>query len=127
MRKPEDPKERNFIKGAMRRVFSRSDLRRQALEKVRIHHRDLNRPRVIKWGWCMDCGLIEPLYKMQVDHLEPLIEVNKSLEDYSWDAIVDRLWCSVDNLRPLCKSCHSDKTKKENKERRMFKKGKQNK
>lgn len=60
---------------------------------------------------------------MQVDHLEPLIPVTTALEDMTWDEVVDRTWCDINNLRPVCKPCHKAKTKEENKERRMFKKG----
>ena len=122
MKKPSNPKERNLLKGAIRRVFSRSDLRVAALLATRIEHFDENRPRVTKWSWCMDCGVLEPTYAMQVDHLEPLIPLNTALEDMSWDEVVNRAWCELDNLRPLCKPCHKEKTKAENKERRRLKK-----
>ncbi len=124
MKKPEDPKERGLLKGAMRRVFSRSDLRRRALEQCRIRHSDPLRPRVTKWGYCLDCGTITPLYQMEVDHQEPLIPINKTLEEMEWSEVVDRLWCDVKNLRPLCKPCHKEKSKEENKERRLQKKAK---
>jgi hypothetical protein len=39
-------KERGLLKGAIRRVFSRSDLRRKVIELSRIDHTDSTRPRV---------------------------------------------------------------------------------
>lgn len=123
MKKPDNAKERGLLKASIRRVFSRSDLRRQALEANSIIHTDPLRPRVTKWSWCSECGVIEPRYLMQVDHLEPLIPVTTALEDMTWDEVVDRTWCDINNLRPVCKPCHKAKTKEENKERRMFKKG----
>lgn len=108
----------------MRRVFSRSDLRKQALERHDIAHSDPTRPRVTKWSWCGSCGVIEPRYLMQVDHQTPVIPVEGALEDMTWDEVVDRLWCSLDGLLPLCKPCHKQKTKEENKARRLYKKGK---
>ena len=74
-------KERGLLKGAMRRVFSRSELRQQALAKHDIKHTDENRPRVTKWSFCGECGVIEPRYLMQVDHLLPVIALNETLED----------------------------------------------
>lgn len=59
---------------------------------------------------------------MQVDHIEPVIALTEKLEDLSWDQLVDRLWCPIDNLQPLCQTCHKRKSKEENKERRALKK-----
>jgi 5-methylcytosine-specific restriction endonuclease McrA len=117
-------KEWNLLKGAIRRVFSRSDLRRQALQRTLIDFKDPNRPRVTKWSWCQECGLIEPTYKMDVDHIVPVIPLDSSMKDMSLDELVDRIWCSIEGLRVLCKSCHDDKTAIENKVRREFKKQK---
>lgn len=121
MKKPDNVKERGLIKGAMRRVFSRSELRRQALNTTAIDHSDPLRPKVTKWGFCSSCGLIEARYKLEVDHVEPLVPLDKSLEDMDWDEVVDRLWCDGSNLAVVCKDCHKSKSKAENKERRLNK------
>ena len=122
MKKPESPKERNLVKGALRRVFSRSDLRRQALLKTRIEHSDPLRPRVTKWNWCTVCGVIEASYLFEVDHTMPLIPLKLTLEDLTWDEVVEGLWCDLENLMPVCKPCHKEKTKAETKERKRLKK-----
>lgn len=122
MKKPDNPKERNLIKGAIRRVFSRSDLRKKALQKSVVSHYDETRKRVTKWSKCPDCQQFTPTYQMEVDHVEPIIGLDESLEDLTWDVIVDRIWCSEDNLRAICKPCHKRKTKLENSERRKNKK-----
>lgn len=124
MNNPKNPKERNLIKGALRRVFSRSDLRNEALLSTHIEHSDPERPRVTKWNWCTECGLIEASYLFDVDHVDPLIPLGKSLEDFEWADIVDRLWCDINNLKPVCKPCHREKSRLEMKERRRIKKGK---
>lgn len=117
------PKERGLIKGALRRVFSRSELRRQVLIKsIRPGYYDESRPRVKKWSLCAECSKMTPTYKAQVDHKVPLVPVDRSLEDMNWDEIVDRLWCSEDNLRVLCPPCHEVKSKEENKQRILSKK-----
>ena len=82
MKKPDNPKERNLVKGALRRVFSRSELRRRAVEKALVKdYVDPARPRVTKWGRCADCGKMEALYKMQVDHIEPVQPLGITLEE----------------------------------------------
>jgi 5-methylcytosine-specific restriction endonuclease McrA len=119
-------KERNLIKGAIRRVFSRSELRKTIIQEARITHYDPNRPRVTKWGKCAHCQQLIALYQMEVDHIEPIIPVDKSLESMSWDEIISRIFCAKENLTALCKPCHSVKTKAENKLRAKARKERKN-
>lgn len=127
LKKPDNPKERNLIKGAIRRVFSRSELRRRAVEKALVKdYVDPNRPRVTKWGRCSSCKEMTPLYKMQVDHDSPIVPVDSSLEEMSWDQVIDNVWCDERNLKPLCETCHKSKTKEENATRRKLKKDRKN-
>jgi len=116
-------KERNLLKGAIRRVFSRSDLRREIIQAARIsNYFDPNRPRVTKWSKCAICSNPTPEYLAEVDHLNPIIPVNKSLEDLSWDDIIDNVWCEKTELQTTCKVCHRQKSKLENKERAFYRK-----
>ena len=116
------PKERNLIKGAVRRVFSRSELRLALIEKSRIQYHDAARPRVTKWSMCKACNKPTPTYLMQVDHVDPIVPIDQTLEDMTWDEVIDRVWCSPHNLNPLCKTCHLIKSKLEAKLRRASKK-----
>ncbi len=124
MNNPKNPKERNLLKGAMRRVFSRSDLRRGLIESSIIKgHKDPKRKAVKFWVKCEVCGKLEAKSNVQVDHKSPVIKINETLEDLTWDQLVDRIWCAPSNLSIICKPCHKAKTKQENKERREFKRG----
>lgn len=114
-------KERGLLKGAIRRVFSRSDLRRKVVESARIEHIDTSRPRVKKWGQCSDCKQPTALYQMQIDHRDPIVPVDTTLEAMSWDTVVNRVWCEENGLAAVCKSCHTIKTKQENATRRKNK------
>lgn len=118
MKKPDNPKERNLLKGSIRRVFSRSELRRQVVARARVEHFDPKRKRVTKWGRCEDCQTLTPLYQMEVDHILPVIPLNKTLEDMTWDEVVESIWCDSANLQVICKSCHKIKTKEERKLRK---------
>ncbi len=118
------PKERGLLKGAIRRVFSRSELRRKALEASMVDHHDPKRPRVTKWSICSECKLYIPTYLMQIDHSDPIIPIFRSFEEMTFDEVIERTWCEYEKLTPLCKDCHSLKTKAENKRRREIKKGK---
>ena len=125
MKKPDSKKERNLIKGALRRVFSRSELRRRALDAAVIKdYHDPNRKRVTRWGKCAVCGKMEPAYLLEIDHKDPIIPVGETLEEQTWDKIIDNVWCDERNLQALCGNCHDIKTKAENSERRRLKKEK---
>ena len=115
------PKDKALIKGALRRVFSRSELRRSVLEAAIIEHSDPKRPKVKRWVKCATCGKPEAISAVQVDHILPFSEI-KSLtsDDISWDTIIDKLWCHQDNLQVLDKACHLIKSKAENKLRREY-------
>lgn len=116
-------KEKGLLKGAIRRVFSRSEIRRKALKDSSIPgHSDPNSPRVRAWSRCCICFGIFPSYKMDIDHKFPVVPVDQTLETMTADQLIDRIWCDEEFLRALCKECHKQKTKEENSERRKFKK-----
>lgn len=113
-----------LIKGALRRVFSRSELRRQALSLARVNHSDPKRPRVKTWYRCPLCHGYFAQAEMNVDHVIPVVPLDKSLEEMSADDIVNRIWCDKENLMAICKPCHTRKSSVETKERRLRKKKK---
>jgi len=119
-------KERGLIKGALRRVFSRSELRRMAIDDSRVEHQDPERPRVKKWSKCPECKQFIPTYQMEVDHRVPVIPTDRSLEEMTWNELVERIFCDVTNLTALCKPCHNRKSKQEQKLRAQARKEKKN-
>lgn len=126
MRNPRiSKKEQGLLKGAIRRVFGRSDLRRKVIElHIDKSYSDPKRKKVKYWIKCAECGNMEAKSNIQLDHVEPVIPVNRSFEEMTLDEVVDRQWCEEHNLKPMCKPCHYAKTKEENKQRRLFKKEK---
>lgn len=123
MKNPKTPKERGLLKGAIRRIFSRSELRRQALDKALVKdYNDPSRKRVTRWGKCSECLQMIPLYLLEIDHISPIVPKDKTLEEMDWNTVIDNVWCDERNLRAVCKECHKAKTKQENKERRELKK-----
>lgn len=119
-------KERALIKGALRRIFSRSELRRSILDRAAIEgYLDVLRPRVTRWCRCESCNSPTPRYLMEVDHISPVQPPGVKLEDLSIDELVNRIWCEVVNLQAICPPCHKRKTSLELKERiRKRKEGK---
>jgi len=114
-------KEQGLIKGALRRVFSRSDLRNAVIEASIVKHNNPDRPKVKTWCLCNVCKKPEAKSYMAVDHIEPLIPVSTSFAEMSLDEFIDRLWCVIDNLQAICPTCHDEKTAIERKARKKKK------
>ena len=91
------------------------------MKAVEVKHHDPNRVRVKKWALCPKCASYTPLYKMQIDHISPVVPTDRTLVDMDANELVDRIWCVVENLQALCPECHRQKSKEENKQRRKKK------
>ncbi len=118
-------KERGLLKGAFRRVFGRSELRRKIIDNnIITGYSNPKRKQVKFWVKCAECGEPEAKSNVQVDHIEPVVPIDSSFDQMSLDELADRMWCKESLLQLLCKPCHKVKTKAENKERRQLKKGK---
>lgn len=119
--KPVWPAMKNQIKGAIRRIFRLSPWMQLTLQKARVE-----KSRVLKNGQISSrpdvyyqCAMCKNYFKrneVQVDHIDPVIPFGKTIQDMSYDEIVERIFCRLDNLQVLCKSCHAKKTKLEKKQ-----------
>lgn len=89
---------------------------------ARVDHIDPKRPRVKTWYLCPQCLGHFAQHEMNVDHIIPVVPIDKSLEEMTADDIVDRIWCEKENLLAICKTCHKHKSSLETKERRLRKK-----
>lgn len=109
------------IFGALRRCWA-SHPRRKAILAAAVHP-DIVGPRGGKRIICQECGGDFGQGNIAVDHIEPVVPIGTDRRSMSWDEVVDRMMhCPDSNLQPICKDCHSIKTKAENKERRELKK-----
>lgn len=108
------------IIGAIRRIFSRSVLCKTVRERAKIP--DETGPRGGKKYRCEICGGSFSAKDIQVDHKIPCVRLNVAAKDMSFDEIINRMWCPIDNLQAICKACHSECSKAENKVRRETKK-----
>lgn len=107
------------ILSAIKRCFSRSPIRREALNKAK--HPTEKGPKGGVRYTCKECGVNFSQQASQVDHIEPIVPVDMSARDMSWDEIVDRIYCDPENFQVLCRACHTVKSKAENKQRRKNK------
>jgi hypothetical protein len=60
-----------------------------------------------------ECGLIVKKKETQMDHILPVIPMDKGTEKTSLDEIADRMYCSPEGFARLCIPCHSEKTNRE--------------
>lgn len=111
-----------MIKGGVRRVFSRSELRKKILNLNKVEHSDTSRPRVKTWYYCSICGILGAGYEFEVDHISPIVRVTETLQEVPLLTLIDRTWCEENNLQAIDKNCHKLKTVLESKQRREYKK-----
>lgn len=118
-------KDKNLIRGAIRRAFVYSELRKGVLKKTRVYdYSNPDRPRVKNWHRCPICLGYKAEYQMVVDHIQPVIKVNETLEDLSWDVFIEeRIYANgnEENLQSICETCHDKKTEVEDAQRKANK------
>lgn len=95
---------------ATRRAFSRSELRYSVLQDALSKKKG---PRGGKQYVCKKCGKSFGLRQIEVDHIKPVVPLNKTIHDMRISTIVNRRFCDKKNLQVLCKECHKVKTRKE--------------
>ena len=92
------------LRGAMRRWPPKWAALKAAFAGIKINKRTR---RKAKHYTCSLCKQTFPSTLVQIDHKEPIGKCD------SWDVFIERLFCEVENLQAVCKSCHKIKTKKE--------------
>lgn len=98
-------------KGPSKITFAKGALRRASLmwKPISECRRLARRERGL-----YECAMCHELFKakeVQVDHIHPVIDIMKGWQ--SWDSYIDRLFCDIDGLACLCKTCHESKTASE--------------
>lgn len=65
---------------------------------------------------CETCTVNVTPLEFVVDHTEPVVNVETGFVDYN--TYVKRLFCPINNLSGMCKTCHNAKSLLENRSRR---------
>lgn len=124
-KKPKIFNQNAAIRGAIRRIFSRSPVKIEVLKKVRRevprYNQDGSRGKrdAVQYQ-CAVCKTWVGSTKVEVDHIIPVIEVNeKGFVD--WNTFVERLFCKAEALQVICDPCHDKKTAQERMKRQAFK------
>lgn len=116
------------IRGALRRVFSRSPVIREVLFKVRRevarYNKDGNRSKKDAVQYlCNVCKNYVGSTMVTVDHIEPVVSVTDGFIDLQ--TFKDRLFCAAENLQVICDTCHNVKTQSERISRLLLQYGKE--
>lgn len=116
-------KDWNLIKGAINRVFARSDLHAMILAQLKVvDYKDPDRKRVKTWLICPLCKKPEAKSYFTVDHIKPKLAPNEEFKDLkSLDEYINRVWCDPSNLQPICDKCHTSKTNAERQLKKAYK------
>jgi 5-methylcytosine-specific restriction endonuclease McrA len=111
-----DGRLKSFITSALRGAFRRFPNKYECLKSAFVGKK-INKKtnRVSAHYLCQGCHEEFPTSEVQVDHISPIVD--PEIGFISWDEFIKNLFCPVDNLQCLCKTCHTIKTKKENNKR----------
>lgn len=107
-------KQGSYIVRALRRLFIYWPARNEARRKASVRETGQEEKQR-----CAICKRTFIRKETHVDHIYPVVDVSTGI--ISWDLYVQRLFVSEDKLQILCKGCHGEKSKRENKERRRVK------
>lgn len=97
-----------FLFSGLRRLSYRTPMRAECMRKHRVARGKYK---------CNMCQNIVSRKQIAVDHVLPVIDPNTGFQD--WDTYIARLFVEKEGLQVLCKTCHSTKSKEENKIRRQ--------
>jgi len=105
----EDPRFRSFLMSVLRRASRFWKPSESCLAKTRV-----SRGVHI----CPLCNKTCRRKDMKKDHIDPVIPLSGFI---NWDDVIKRMFATEDKYQAICHECHSEKTKKENIERKNLK------
>lgn len=71
-------------------------------------------PRTKTMYLCNICKGLFPKEQTEMNHIEPVVDIKGFT---NWDDYITRLFCEPAGFECLCKNCHADVTKNQNKAR----------
>jgi hypothetical protein len=92
-------------------TFAKGALRRASLMWPYINQCRVNARRERGKYECAMCKELFGPKEVQIDHIDPVIDIIKGFT--TWDDYINRLFCDLEGLACLCKTCHESKTQAE--------------
>ena len=99
-----DKLKKNFVISQLRRASFRWEGRWKSEKRSKLKARGEY--------FCEECGLVCKKKDTQMDHTIPVVDPIMGFTNF--DDYIDRLFCSEEGFKRLCKPCHEEKTEKEN-------------
>ena len=110
-------RKKGYITSTLRKGFTRWPAKFEALKRALVGKKvNKKTGRVAAHYACASCHNHFTSTEVQVDHIEPVVAVEKGFT--SWDTYIERLFCEASNLQVLCIKCHKKKSSVENKGRK---------
>ena len=120
-----EPEEFYKMLSHLKRCFSRGKSCKEALKKVRSTeprykaNGKLHKIPIVRYT-CNHCNNKFPSTEVQCDHIDPVVPIQVPAIYMSLGVLARRIFISADKIQVLCKSCHNQKSQKENEERRQW-------
>ncbi len=106
----------SFVKGGLRSASQRWPPKYKVLAASRRGKRiNPTSGRLAEFHECGKCHDLFVSKEVEVNHIIPVIPITGF---DSWDGVIERMFCEGEHLEVLCKPCHKEITKQENKERK---------
>ena len=108
---------RGWIISLLRRGTMRWPPRNQCLANAKTKKkRNKKTNRLAQHYRCNGCKKEFPLREVCVDHIQAVVSTKEGFTDF--DKYIERMYCSIEGLQVLCKTCHDKKTTEERKKRK---------
>lgn len=108
---------RGWIISLLRRGTMRWPPRNQCLANAKTKKkRNKKTNRLAQHYRCNGCKKEFPLREVCVDHIQPVVSTKEGFTDF--DRYIERMYCSIEGLQVLCKTCHDEKSAEERKKRK---------
>ena len=112
-----DAKFKGWIISLLRRGTMRWPPRNEALAKAKTEKKiNTATGRMAQHFKCAVCLQDYSAKNVVVDHIEPVVLPGIGFID--WNTYIERMFCSVENLQVLCKTCHDIKSSIEKTQRK---------
>lgn len=92
---------KKFIIPVLRRATYRWPERSQALRNARVD-RGLYK--------CANCEQLFKSKEIQLDHIEPVVPLEVTGLEQSWDSYITRMFCRAEGYQAICEQCHDMKS-----------------